>query len=185
MSLKRTQSLAQQLCRHTESRPPRGNKVRDLAPDTGLCQHRPTVLAYGLYQVLFRIWSKRELRPFSLPASCGHSAVSQTSRETTVHKSRASVGSISQSVAWNTWNFPSGCVLGGHHRRRNSHPTGRSIYSRRPWAEAQRNLVTLRPVELQSTQLLGSCGPPVRHHGGHSHQLALRGLDVERTLYCL
>lgn len=45
MSFKRIQSLVQQLCRHTESLPLRGNKVRDLAPDIGLCQHRPIDLA--------------------------------------------------------------------------------------------------------------------------------------------
>lgn len=36
MSFKRTQSLGQLLCRHTESLPPRRNEVRDLASDIGL-----------------------------------------------------------------------------------------------------------------------------------------------------
>lgn len=126
MSFKRTRSQAQQLCRHTESLPPRGNKVRDLASDTGLCQHRPVDLAYGLSQILFRSWSKWELRPFSLPTSGGHSALSQTSREKTAHKSRLSVGSMSRSVAWNPWNFPRGCAPegttgGGTHTQQAQH----------------------------------------------------------------
>lgn len=64
-------------------------------------------------------------------------------------------------------------------------PTGHSVWSRRPWAEAQRHLAMLRPLELQSIQLLGSRGPPVRHQGSHSHLLALGSLDVERALDCL
>lgn len=174
MSFKRTQSRGQLLCRHTESLPPRGNKVRDLASDIGL-----------------QTWHMDCIKSHSESGQTGtqtllsqHQVVTLLSvrlLKRTVHKRRPSVGSFNQSVEPGTHRT----FLVGVFQKAT---TGGGIQpSRRPWAEARRHRGPLRPVELplQSIQLLGSCGPPVRHHSGHSHHLALRGLDVERTLDCL
>lgn len=119
MSFKRTQSLGQLLCRHTESLPPRRNEVRDLEPDIGLqTWHTDCIKSHSESG---QTGAQTLLSPSLTWSLCSQS---DFSREDSPQEEALCRKLQPTCRAWNTRNFPSGCVPEGHHRRRNSTQQG-------------------------------------------------------------